>query len=130
MGVGVSAEDANTVRLSWQPVTVLEWEVSHYTLYHTVRHTRLDKTVQHYTKSLSNTLTSDPLTLIDTDTKYEHIFQLTASIQVEGEEFESEKSIALTFQFGKTIACSIIELHVNNSTCTQMRAPSNYTSHQ
>lgn len=93
--------DGNAIRLFWEPVTVLEWEVAHYTVYYTTYHTNLRKTVQHSAKELPSTKTSDLLYLSHTDPKFEHLFQVTVSIEVEGEEFESEKSL-LTFNFGKT----------------------------
>ena len=91
-GIQVSVLDANTVRLSWEPVTVLEWEVAQYTISYTAYHTHLTKSVHHYSALLPNTTTSKLFYLTHTDPKFEHWSTVSVSIQVQGEEFQSEPS--------------------------------------
>ena len=92
--------DGYTVRVSWEPVVLEHWEVHHYTIYYTTFSTSLNKTVHQHTLQTPNTKTFATFHLNHIDPKFEHWFEVTVSIEVEGEEFESQRSSRLTFKFG------------------------------
>jgi hypothetical protein len=92
--------DASSIRLTWDEVVLQEWEVDHYTIYHTVFSTSTSKTVFQETERIS-TRTSSVFYLTHFDPKFEHNFQITVTITVEGVEFESQKHAPVIFNFGK-----------------------------
>ena len=116
----MSVLDANTVRLSWEPVTVLEWEVAHYTISYTAYHTHLTKSVQHSSTVVPHTRTTEVFLITHTDPKFEHWFTVSVSIQVQGEEFQSEPS-EIIFQFGEEnpflIICLISRFGLDSALC-------------
>jgi hypothetical protein len=93
--------DASSIRLTWREVVLQEWEVDHYTIYHTVFSTSTNKTVFQETLTIPNTKNFKLFYLMHLDPKFEHHFQVTVSIEVEGVEFESRQSSPLVFNFGK-----------------------------
>lgn len=92
--------DASTIQLTWDPVVLPQWEVNHYTIYYTTFSTTMNKTVHQHTVLTLNTKTSQVFYLTHVDPKFEHWFQVTVSIEVEGEEFESQRTTVLIFNFG------------------------------
>lgn len=124
--------DAGSVVLSWQPVLLPEWEVAHYTIYYSTHSTHLRKTVDQRTVLTTSTDlgTSKVFHITHTDLKFEHRFQVTASIQVEGEEFQSQRSTLLIFNFGKKVALSPGNYFSNLCIPIQMQAFFSYGYHQ
>ena len=92
--------DGYTVRVSWEPVVLEQWEVHHYTIYYTTFSTSLNKTVQQRTIQNPNNKTFATFRLDHIDPKFEHWFEVTVSIEVKGEELESLLSLRLLFTFG------------------------------
>lgn len=90
--------DGSTVRLTWDPVVLHEWEVDHYTIYYTTFSTSRNTGV--YQRTVLTPHTAEVFSLTHIDPKFEHWFQVTVSIEVEGEEFESQKSTLMIFNFG------------------------------
>ena len=96
--------DASSVRLTWEPVVLQHWEVDHYTIYYTTFSTTTTKTVHQETVPTPSTKNSEVFYLTHLDPKFEHWFQVTVSIEVEGEEFESQRPDPLIFNFGKPVS--------------------------
>jgi hypothetical protein len=95
--------DASSIRLTWGEVVLQEWEVDHYTIYHTVFSTSTNITVFQESVKIPNIKTARAFYLVHLDPKFEHSFQVTVSIVVEGVEFESQKHTPLIFNFGKQL---------------------------
>ena len=93
--------DGSTVRLAWDPVVLQHWGVDHYTIYHNIFSTSTRKTVDQNTLFTLSTENSKVFILSHIDPKFEHHFEVTVSIIVEGEEFESPRSTLLIFTFGE-----------------------------
>ena len=92
--------DASTIRVSWSRAATLEREiVPLYTIYYTAYSTHQRRIQRESTRTISNPRTSEVFHLL-TSPNTEHWFKVTISVQVEGEEFQSEKSNKLIFKFG------------------------------
>jgi hypothetical protein len=74
--------NASSIRLTWGEVVLQEWEVDHYTIYHTVFSTSTNKTVFQDSVKIPNNRTSRISYLVHLDPKFEHSFQVTVSIIV------------------------------------------------
>ena len=123
--------DASSIRLTWEPVVLQHWEVDHYTIYYTVFSTTTTKTVHQETVPTPSSKISEVFYLTHLDPKFEHWFQVTVSIEVEGEEFESQRPNPLIFNFGIYTCVNIASVLLTYSVSPlQMLVTFSYTCHQ
>lgn len=94
--------DGSTLRLGWDPVVLQGWTVEHYTVYYTTFSTTMGKVFDQHT--LHSTENSQTFYLTHLDPKFDHHFQVTVSIVVDSEEYESSKSTPLIFNFGNNVS--------------------------
>ncbi len=92
--------DANTIKVSWSRDATLEREVSHYTIYHSSYSTRKGRAQKEQIRTISAPRTSEVFHLPKANPQIEYWFEVTVTVRVKGEEFQSERSNKLVFKYG------------------------------
>ena len=97
--VTVTTANATALVLHWDALQ--KSQLSHYTIYYSAFSKELDKAVDGFTKVIPSTNTSEIVNIRELTAGVRHEFQVTATLEVEGELYEGEKSVAATLVFGK-----------------------------
>ena len=102
--VRVKVVNATAMLVSWDALR----NAHHYTIYYSAFSPELFKVVDELTIVVPSTRTSDIVVIRELAAELEHQFQATASVVVQGEVYESRKSIPRNIVIGK----GYINLHV------------------
>ena len=102
--VRVKVVNATALLVSWDALR----NAHHYTIYYSAFSPELFKVVEELTMVVPSTRTSDIVVIRELAAEVEHQFQVTASLVVQGEMYESGKSILTKTVIGK----GYINLHV------------------
>lgn len=93
--------DGNSIRVSWSIAATLEREeVDHYKIYHSSYSANKQRIQREIFKIASATKTSEVFNLSSSNPDIEYWFEVTVSVRVKGEEFQSGRSQKLIFRFG------------------------------
>jgi len=105
--VKVKVVNATALLLSWDTVR----NTHHYTIYYSAFSLELFKVAEELTMVVPSTRTSDIVVIRELAAGVEHQFQVTASVEVQGEMYESGKSILTKIVIGKGyVNCTAIAL--------------------
>ena len=91
--------DSTALLVSWDAIK----NSHHYTIYYSAFSPELFKAVDESTTVVPSTRMSDIVVIRELTAGVEHQFQVTASLEVQGEVYESGKSIPTKIVFGKII---------------------------
>ena len=97
--VRVKVVNATALLVSWDTLR----NTHHYTIYYSAFSPELFKVVHESTTVVPSTRMSDVVVIRELTAGVEHQFQVTASLEVLGEVYESGKSIPTKIVFGKII---------------------------
>ena len=92
----VKAANATALLVSWDALKTLY--LTHYTIYYSAF---LNKVVHNFTKVVPSTKTSEIVNIRELRTGVEHEFEVTASLEIDGEVYEGVKSVPAKMVFGK-----------------------------
>jgi len=95
--VRVKVVNATALLVSWDALR----NAHHYTIYYSAFSPELFKVVEELTIVVPSTRTSDIVVIRELAAGVEHQFQVTASLVVQGEMYESGKSILTKIVIGK-----------------------------
>ena len=95
----MKAANATALLVSWNALQ--DSYLSHYTIYYSAFSPLLSKVVDKFTKVISSKNTSDIVNIRELRAGVEHEFQVTASLEIEGEVYEGVKSVTVKMVFGK-----------------------------
>ena len=96
--VRVTTANATALLVSWDALKVSY--LSHYTIYYSAFSPLLSKVVDTLTKVVLSTNTSDIVNIRELTAGVEHQFQVTASLEIEGEVYEKMIFMSMLL-FGK-----------------------------
>ena len=102
--VRVKAVNATALLVSWDALR----NAHHYTIYYRAFSPELFKVIDDMTIVVPSTRISDIVVIRELEAGVEHQFQVTASLEVQGEIYESRKSILTKIVIGK----GYVNLHV------------------
>ena len=97
--VRVTTANATALLVSWDALKVSY--LSHYTIYYSAFSPLLNKVVDTLTKVIPSTNTSDTMNIRELTAGVEHQFQVTASLDIEGEVYEKMIFMSAMLLFGK-----------------------------
>ena len=97
--VRVTTANATALLVSWDALKVSY--LSHYTIYYSAFSPLLNKVVDTLTKVIPSTNTSDTVNIRELTAGVEHQFQMTASLEIEGEVYEKMIFMSAMLLFGK-----------------------------
>ena len=97
--VRVKVVNATALLVSWDALKISH----HYTIYYSAFSPELFKVVDESTTVVPSTRMSDIVVIRELTAGVEHQFQVTASLEVQGEVYESGQSIPTKIVFGKII---------------------------
>ena len=97
--VRVKAVNATALLVSWDALR----NAHHYTIYYSAFSPELFKVVDESTIVVPSTRTSDIVVIRELTAGVEHQFQVTSSLEVQGELYKSGKSIPTKIVIGKII---------------------------
>ena len=109
--VRVKVVNATALLVSWDALR----NAHHYTIYYSAFSPELFKVVDDMTIVVPSTGTSDTVVIRELTAGVEHRFQVTASVVVQGEMYESGKSIRTKIVIGKgyiNFACTAAALKI------------------
>ena len=98
--VTVTTANATALLVSWDALQKLH--LSHYTIYYSAFSKEMNKVVDTFTKVIPLTNTSDIVNIREFTAGVRHEFQVTATLKIDGELHEGEKSVAVTLVFGES----------------------------
>ena len=91
--VSVQVTNATTLMVSWDLVGQSRWNIHHYTNYYNAFSPVLYKVVDESTVEIPPNKTSEAVVIRELEAGVEHRFQVTASLEIQGEVYEGEKSL-------------------------------------
>ena len=97
--VSVTIANATALLVSWDALQ--KSHLSHYTIYYSAFSKELNKVLDTFTKVIPLTNTTDIVNIRELTAGVRHEFQVTATLEIDGELYEGEKSVAVTLVFGK-----------------------------
>ena len=97
--VRVTTANATALLVSWDALKVSY--LSHYTIYYSAFSPLLSKVVDTLTKEIPSTNTSDIMNIKELTAGVEHQFQITASLEIDGEVYEKMTIMSAMLLFGK-----------------------------
>ena len=97
--VSVTTANATALLVSWDALQ--KSHLSHYTIYYNAFSKELNKVLDTFTKVIPLTNTTDIVNIRELTAGVRHEFQVTATLEIDGELYEGEKSVAVTLVFGK-----------------------------
>ena len=97
--VSVTTANATALLVSWDALK--KSYLSHYTIYYSAFSKELNKVLDTFTKVIPLTNTTDIVNIKELTAGVRHEFQVTATLEIDGELYEGEKSVAVTLVFGK-----------------------------
>ena len=101
----VKAANATALLVSWDALQ--DSYLLHYTIHYSAFSPQLSKVVDKFTKVVSSAKTSEIVNIRQLRAGVEHEFQVTASLEIEGEVYEGVKSVPTKMVFGKTQAMEL-----------------------
>ena len=114
--VRVKVVNATALLVSWDALR----NTHHYTIYYSAFSPELFKVVEELTMVVPSTRTYDIVVTRELAAGVEHQFQVTASLVVQGEMYESRKSILTKIVIGKgyiNFACVCTEAALKKISC-------------
>ena len=97
--VKVITANATALLVSWDALQVSY--LSHYTIYYSAFSSLLSKVVDTLSKVIPSTNTSDIVNIRELTAGVEHQFQVTASLEIDGELYEKMVFMPAMLLFGK-----------------------------
>ena len=97
--VRVKVVNATALLVSWDALR----NTHHYTIYYSAFSPELFKVVDASTTVVPSTRTSGIVVIRELTAGVEHQFQVTSSLEVQGEVYERERSFLTEIVFGKTL---------------------------
>ena len=91
--VSVQVTNATVLMVSWDLVGQSRWNIHHYTIYYSAFSSVLYKVIDESTIEVPPNKTSEAVVIRELEAGVEHRFQVTASLVIQGEVYEGEKSI-------------------------------------
>ena len=102
--VSVQVINATVLMVSWDLVGQSRWNIHHYTIYYSAFSPVLYKVIDESTIEVPPNKISEAVVIRELEAGVEHQFQVTASLEIQGEVYEGEKSILTAYSrvvFGK-----------------------------
>ena len=103
--VRVKIASATALLVSWDALYVSY--LSHYTIYYRAK--KFNMIFDEFTKEVLSTSTRDIVNIRELTEGMQHHFQVTASLKIDGETYEGEKSVPDMKMFGK----ALIHIHMS-----------------
>ena len=91
--VSVQVINATMLMVSWGLVGQSHWTIHHYTIYYSAFSPVLHKVIDESTIEILPNKISEAVVIRELEAGVEHRFQVTASLEIQGEVYEGEKSI-------------------------------------
>ena len=91
--VSVQVTNATMLMVSWDLVGQSRWNIHHYTIYYSAFSPVLYKVVDESTIEITPNKTSVAVVIRELEAGVEHRFQVTASLEIQGQVYEGEKSL-------------------------------------
>ena len=91
--VSIQVTNATMLTVSWDLVGQSRWNIHHYTIYYSAFSPVLYKVVDESTIKVLLNKTSEAVVVRELEAGVEHQFQVTASLEIQGDVYEGEKSI-------------------------------------
>ena len=89
--VSVQITNATMLMVSWDLVRQSRWNIHHYTIYFSAFSPVLYKVVDESTIEILPNETSEAVVIRELEAGVEHLFQMTVSLEVQGEVYEGDK---------------------------------------
>ena len=102
--IEIDAVSATNTRVSWSPVAIPFWKLTHYTLYYSAYSNALEKIVDSrliHVDSEEVPPTSYVIQIVELSDDVEHRIEVTANLEVQENAYESDRSKTTVFNFGK-----------------------------
>ena len=91
--VSIQVTNATMLMVSWDLVGQSHWNIHHYTIYYSAFSPVLYKAVDESTIETPTNKTSETVVIRELEAGVEHRFQVTASLEIQGDVYEGERSI-------------------------------------
>ena len=91
--VSIQVTNATMLTVSWDLVGQSRWNIHHYTIYYSAFSPVLYKVVDESTIETPPNKTSETVVIRELEAGVEHRFQVTASLEIQGDVYEGERSI-------------------------------------
>ena len=90
--VSIQVTNATTLMVSWDLVGQSRWNIHHYTIYYSAFSPVLYKVVDESKIEILANKTSEAVVIRELEAGVEHLFQVTASLEIQGQVYEGERS--------------------------------------
>ena len=90
--MSVQVTNTTILMVSWDLVGQSRWTIHHYTIYYSAFSPVLYKVIDESTIEIPPNKTSEAVVIREREAGVEHRFQVTASLVINGEVYEGEKS--------------------------------------
>ena len=91
--VSIQVTNATMLMVSWDLVGQSRWNIHHYTIYYSAFSPVLYKVVDESTIETPPNKTSETVVIRELEAGVEHRFQVTASLEIQGDVYEGERSL-------------------------------------
>ena len=91
--VSIQVTNATMLMVSWDLVGQSHWNIHHYTIYYSAFSPVLYKAVDESTIETPTNKTSETVVIRELEAGVEHRFQVTASLEIQGDVYEGERSL-------------------------------------
>ena len=91
--VSIQVTNATMLMVSWDLVGQSRWNIHHYTIYYSAFSPVLYKVVDESTIEILSNKTSEAVVIRELEAGAEHLFQVTASLEIQGQVYEGRKSL-------------------------------------
>ena len=91
--VSIQVTNATMLMVSWDLVGQSRWNIHRYTIYYSAFSPMLYKVVDESTVEVLSNKTSETVVIRELEAGVEHRFQVTASLEIQGDVYEGEKSL-------------------------------------
>ena len=93
--VSIQVTNATMLTVSWDLVGQSHWNIHHYTIYYSASSPVLYKVVDESTIETPPNKTSETVVIRELEAGVEHRFQVTASLEIQGDVYEGERSLLI-----------------------------------
>ena len=91
--VSVKVTNATILTVSWDLVGQSRWNIHHYTIYYSTFSPVLYKVVDESTVEVLSNKIFETVVIRELEAGVEHRFQVTASLEIQGDVYEGERSL-------------------------------------
>ena len=91
--VSIQVTNATMLMVSWDLVGQSHWNIHHYTIYYSAFSPVLYKVVDESTVEVLSNKTFETVVIRELEAGVEHRFQVTASLEIQGDVYEGERSL-------------------------------------